>query len=354
MKPTRLIIMALMLLVTVLEAMSPGCASHSGAIHPSRPPAETLSQPTSAAGTALQTAPGDPPGAANAVQTAPADPLMAADQVQSQLSALLPATDSANGWRFDVAPRLYTPDDLFEYINGEAELYNDYHFKAMVTAAYIQGEDLEMTWTLDISDMGSPLDAFGIYSSGRTPELQFAPIGEEATISDLNIRFYQGRYFVQLNAGSFDEKLRAIMMEQARLLAARLPQSESPRELGILAPANQLPHSLKYTTRGFLGQSTFPAGLAAQYRIGDETIQGFVVLTATSEESLAAFARFAASLKGRGSVLEEKAGLIEVETPYQGRILAVHHLHWITGVMGHKAAAPAHSLLAELLANLGE
>lgn len=336
MNPTRLVMAMLMLLVTMLAAVSPGCAHPSGVHQPGRPPAEMISQPPAAAGAQPQRAPDEPLPAG------------------TQLSALLPAPDSANGWRFDVAPRLYTPDDLFEYINGEAELYNDYHFTAMATAAYIQGDDLDMTWTLDISEMSTPLDAFGIYSSGRTPDLHFAPIGQEATISDLNIRFYQGRFYVQLNAGSFDAKLQSIMMEQARLLAARLPQSESPRELAILPLENQLPHSLKYTTRGFLGQSTFPAGFAAHYRIGDETLQGFVVLTATSEESLAAFARFAASLKGRGTVLEEGPGRIEVETPYQGRILAVHHLHWITGVMGHKAAAPARALLAELLANLGE
>ncbi len=266
----------------------------------------------------------------------------------------LPLPVAENGWRFDIEPQSYLPDNLFEYINGEAELYNDYHFVEMATAAYIRGDDMNMTYTVDISDMGTPLDAFGIYSRHRSPGLEYAEIGEEATLSELNIRFYKGRYFVQLNAGSFEETVREEMMRTARGIAGALPGAPPPRELVLLPQADQLPHSLVYYTRGMLGQSLCPAGLMAHYVVQGDTVQAFLVLTASAGESLPAFQAFSAGLKERGTLIAEKPGRIEVETPYQGRLLALHHLHSIVGVMGYKEVETAEALAAGLVANLGE
>ncbi|HOC24927.1 MAG TPA: hypothetical protein PKJ13_06430 [bacterium] len=266
----------------------------------------------------------------------------------------LPLPANGSGWRFDIEPQSYLPDNLFEYINGEAELYNDYHFAGMATAAYIRGDDMNMTYSVDISDMGTPLDAFGIYSRHRSPELEYAAIGEEATVSELNIRFYKGRYFVQINAGSFEEAVREEMLRTANAIAETLPVAPMPRELALLPQENQLPHSLVYYTRGMLGQSLFPAGLMAKFVVASDTVGAFLVLTSSAGESLPAFQGFSASLKERGSLLAESPGRIEVETPYQGRILALHHLHWIVGVMGYKERETAERLAAGLSANLGE
>jgi hypothetical protein len=274
----------------------------------------------------------------------------------TSLQDLLPRPDIENGWRYDVEPASYTADNLFEYIDGEAELYIDYHFAGMASAAYIQGDNMEMTYTVDISDMGSPLDAFGLYSSHRSPNLHYAEIGEEATVSELNVRFFKDRYFVQLNAGSFKKGLYELMLSAACKLAENLPAAPAPapHELTLLPRQNQLPHSLKYVTKGFLGQSAFPAGLIAHYAAKGDTLQAFIVLTTTTEQSLPAFAAFAASLKERGTLLEQTSSRIEVEMPHQGRILAQHHLHWIAGVIGHKETKTAEILLADLLSNLGE
>ena len=237
----------------------------------------------------------------------------------------LPLPAAGSGWRFDIDPQSYLPDNLFEYIDGEAELYNDYHFAGMATAAYIRGDDMNMTYSVDISDMGTPLNAFGIYSRHRSPGLEYAAIGEEATVSELNIRFYKGRYFVQINAGSFEETVREEMLRTAHAIAESLPGAQPPRELSLLPHENQLPHSLVCYTRGMLGQSLFPAGLMAKFVVASDTVGAFLVLTSSAGESLPAFQGFSASLKERGSLLAESPGRIEVETPYQGRILALHH-----------------------------
>ncbi|HQG46470.1 MAG TPA: hypothetical protein PLG50_12495, partial [bacterium] len=227
-----------------------------------------------------------------------------------QLTSLLPAPLADKGWRFDLEPQSYSPDNLFEYIDGEAELYNDYHFVGMVTAAYIKGSDMALSYTVDISELASPLDAFGLYSRHRTPELSFAAIGEEATLSELNLRFYQNRYFVQINAGSFEGEVQDEMLRVARAIVASLPPAAPAHELQLLPQAEQQPHSLQYFTRGMLGQSAFPAGLMARYLVAGDTLQAFLVLTAETRQSLAAFSAFTANLKERGRLIAELPGRI--------------------------------------------
>jgi hypothetical protein len=267
---------------------------------------------------------------------------------------LLPQPDSSRGWRFDIQPDIYTRDNLFEYINGEAELFNDYGFVEMVTAAYIRGDDFSHSFSIDLYDMGSPLNSFGIYSSYRNPGLTFVEMGYEATISDLNIRCFKGNYFIQLNAGSLSPELHATMEKTASDLVDRIPATAHPIELTLLPADGQIRGSLKYITNGFMGQSIFPAGLQAQYVVQGDTLQAFLVLTQTALQAEKAFLGFKNHLKSRGNILSDEINAIEVEMPYQGRILALRHLPWVLGCSEYTDRSAADQLVERILSSLNE
>ena len=99
------------------------------------------------------------------------------------LEQMLPEADKFENWTLEFGIEHYTPDNLYEYINGEAELYNDYGFAEMITAYYTQSDGGDAAIAVDIYDMGAPLSAFGIYSSYRRPGLDFDMIGTEAIVS---------------------------------------------------------------------------------------------------------------------------------------------------------------------------
>jgi hypothetical protein len=61
----------------------------------------------------------------------------------------------------------YTAEDLYVYINGEAELYMPYGFEILGSAFYGKGGDTRSGIVADVYRMGSLLDAFGIYSNYR-------------------------------------------------------------------------------------------------------------------------------------------------------------------------------------------
>jgi len=271
----------------------------------------------------------------------------------AQVVKLIPQPDFEPGWQWDFEPEIYTPDNLFEYIDGEAELYNDYHFKEMVTASYARKDNEAITFTIDIYDMGTPLNAFGIYSSFRRPQLTFDKIGEEAIVSDLNIRFYKGRHFVQLNAGSTDELVRTTIRKLALKLADTIPAAEQPSELSLLPTDGQMPHSLKYITKGFMGQALFKQSLQADYKLASGECTGFVVIFKDDKAAIDALKAFEASLRDRGTIktsLKETGNVKFIASEqYMGNILVQQNGRYIVGVKGYKDEKEAEGLVEKII-----
>ncbi len=275
---------------------------------------------------------------------------LAVNSLAAQVQTFLPRPDFEAGWKWDFEPEIYTAENLFEYIDGEAELYNDYHFVEMATASYALKADENVTFAVDVYDMGTPLNAFGIYSSYRRPELAFENIGQEAIVSDLNIRFYKGKYFVQLNAGSTNPRVKTTIHNLALKLSGNFPDAPRPKELSLLPRDNQVPHSLKYITKGFMGQASFGPVLQAKYNDG---LSAFIVLNKSEKESNSALKAFRESIAKRGEVMDASEGSLlkfSAKTPYQGNIVAEGFNNFIIGISGYKDQKKADELLKKIIA----
>ena len=90
----------------------------------------------------------------------------------------------APGWAMEGRVATYTPENLYQYINGEAEIYLPYGFKKAACVRYIKastpsGRPQEKGMGVNIFEMGSPLDAFGIYSNFRSSTLPPLKVGAE-------------------------------------------------------------------------------------------------------------------------------------------------------------------------------
>ncbi len=94
------------------------------------------------------------------------------------LMALLPGPNAAPGWVRGGDARCYSPDALYEYIDGAADLYLSYGFKQAVVGDYVKSGEGEHWITVDVYDMGAPLHAFGIYGAEKPPDVAEADVGE--------------------------------------------------------------------------------------------------------------------------------------------------------------------------------
>lgn len=86
------------------------------------------------------------------------------------LKSLLPMKGLPIGWALAEGPQIFTKKTLFEHIDGEAELFLKYGFQNSVFALYQNGKSREDQVEVDIYDMGSVLQAFGVFSRFRNED----------------------------------------------------------------------------------------------------------------------------------------------------------------------------------------
>lgn len=273
----------------------------------------------------------------------------------SDLGTFLPGEQFNTVWTQDGAVEQYGPENLFQYIDGEAEMYNDYGFVAMVTAYYVHSQRSELAFSIDIYDMGSPLNAFGIYSMYRRPELEFASIGAEAIVSGTNIRFYKDRYFVQVNTGNLDSLAGQAIRRCARAVADDLPEGLVPAALAWMPGDHRVEHSLAYKTTGFMGQESIHSVLQAEYQLPSGNCTGFLAWFETEAQADSALQSLAQSLAQQGTVSRPPGGSGETtllaDTRFQGHILVRRESCHLAGVTGYGRETEARALLQQILAS---
>ena len=265
-----------------------------------------------------------------------------------EITDYMPRPDFMPDWTFDLEPQVYTAENLYEYINGEAELYNSYTLKDMVTAVYVSERNDSHTLSVDIYDMGSPLDAFGVYSNFRNPDARYGDIGTQAIVSEYNIRFYQGRFYVNLVAGVNSKAMQEIMQRVAHEIANKIPDQDPPPELELLPQLNRIENSMKFQREGFLGQSAFGNSLYARYTVNSGTVTGFVVIKENAGQADQALQAFKEFIQLRGEMLDELARGFSAVLPYQGEIMIGHKLEYLYGVTDYEQSKAAKALLSDI------
>ena len=226
-------------------------------------------------------------------------PFRKSDAGDDLLYSLLPPSDSIENWKWEETPLIYQPGNLFEYINGSADLYLSYDFQRLITVGFINSDDESVV--IDIYDMSTPLNAFGVYSVYRNPNSQIEAIGTEAIVSEYHIRFYKDRYVVDLNASDMTDEIQQTMHKLAHSVAKKITGAGSKlREIDLLPTENLIPKSIKYISNGLLGHKFLSRGLEGQYEINEHTVKAFTSICESSLDAEKQYQNFIQYLRNAG------------------------------------------------------
>jgi hypothetical protein len=202
----------------------------------------------------------------------------------------LPIPGFTSEWSVTEQVKTYTKDNLFDYINGEAELYFPYGFEGLASAFYTKkGADPQIGLVADIYKMGSLLDAFGVYSQYRKPDAEFVALGGEGYLNPSQLIFYQDRYFVQLAASGTSQLEPAVFQACAQAISKALPgRGRQPGELDLIKIPALIPRTERYYPEGLLGYTFFRQGLIALAAQGEKKYRVFVIIerSATAAEKI--------------------------------------------------------------------
>ncbi len=146
-------------------------------------------------------------------------------------------------WKASGPDAVYDRKTLYDYMDGGAEVYLAFDFREVFVRKYADAAENELN--LDIYDMGSPAEAFGMFSCDRQdPE---AGIGQGSEYGPGLLRFWRGRYFVSITVSGNEDKAEKAVLELGKAVAPLLgPDGGPPEMLELLPSAGLRPEKTAY------------------------------------------------------------------------------------------------------------
>ena len=184
---------------------------------------------------------------------------LAKDDPLTQLQSHLPR--HIHAWSATAEDDFYDADTLFAYINGGAELYRAYNMHRCLSRRYTASQQPAII--VDIFDMGSARDAFGIFTHDTDGEV--IDIGQDGRLRAGWLSFWQNRFFVSIYMEEETKAATEAVKALARDIAAKMPaQGQRPALLSKLPSTG-----LDTTTIRFLHH---PVVLNYHYYLADDNI----------------------------------------------------------------------------------
>jgi hypothetical protein len=194
--------------------------------------------------------------------------------------AQLPDCGATAGWKQEDAARAYTPDNLYEYMDGASEGYFIYGFTAMKGITCASGDS---KITIDISGMGDSENAYGMLASMLDPRLPLEKIGVAGQISPQRLLFVKGKYYVELTAHpekDFTPQLKAY----ASIIEKNIKEQGSIPKTISWFPQEHLSgdtNAVRMVPESVLGLKILKSGYTGQYDFG----KAFIVKESSPESA---------------------------------------------------------------------
>ncbi len=183
---------------------------------------------------------------------------------QAQKAAALPAIPEpgfAPGWTKAGTVRTFSGQDLFNQIDGGAELFLEFGFVGLRLQSYARGK---AELTLNAYEMESAASALGVYLMKMGRETPFPEIAGRNSSEEAQLTIVKGRYFVQVdNLGDVPaSKGEAVALANGFLGGVAEESAMTP--LGLLPAEGKVPGSERLV-RG-------PYGLQPYFTFGEGDI----------------------------------------------------------------------------------
>ena len=269
-------------------------------------------------------------------------------------NTILPNSSEIPGWQMANKPYCHSPQNLYKYINGEADFFVAYGFVSLVGANYSSASHSSDSITVDIYDMGDKLNAFGVFQSKRGRESSSLKIGAASFGADGYLVFYKDRYYVEILSFVESEQRKTEHVIIARKVAEKIQGDISPPyELSYLSKLGRIEGSERYVKGGILGHAFLDRGLICDYRLEGDVVSAFVAFFRSSEDAVSSFEEHKDFLRRSGKKCMPLNGFGEYgfvsQEPYHKNILVVQEGSFVLGVYDLLKAQKGIELLKDIL-----
>ena len=179
-----------------------------------------------------------------------------------------------NGYRIRTDYPVYTPDNLWDFIDGAADYYLANGFVDLHVAEYKKGKAVIK---LEIYRHSGNTLAFGIYSSERSPSFRFMNLGAQGYVADGSINFFKGNYYVKIKTYSKKEKILQAEESLANRVAGMLTgEAAMPAVLSQFPAEGKKVNEETFINESVLGHSFLNKAFKAAYQVGSDEFSIFI------------------------------------------------------------------------------
>jgi hypothetical protein len=194
------------------------------------------------------------------------------------------ASLAPEGWVIYDQVAQFTADNLYERINGRAELYLSYDVVSLTTATFEDKTDIGRFVELSVYDMGNSTNAFGIFSVERFQGDPPLDLGRISYRSESNVYVWKGKYYITVVVSESTEEFEQISLDLASKVTAALIDSGEPVwGLSALPQDNLISDSVQYFRVDAMGLDFMQNTYMAEYLSGETSFKAFISQQASTE-----------------------------------------------------------------------
>lgn len=189
----------------------------------------------------------------------------------------------------------FGPDNLSDKINGKAELYLAAGFKEMSARSFTLDEVGKAHLEVLVYDMGSPANAYAVFSAQRRPGSPDLPLTAHAYATANALFFTQARFYVELVADRAGAAIQGPMKEYAAALVAKMPSEgggTAPTPANLFPPDGLVADSVRLSAADTFGLEGFNQVYTAEYTVPGGTATAFVAQRETPAKAQAEARRY--------------------------------------------------------------
>jgi hypothetical protein len=232
--------------------------------------------------------------------------------VSGDINSLFPVLD---GWTKDGSPEIFYADNLWEYINGAADVYLNYDFQKVATLTYDSSPKKSLT--IDIYEHDTPRNAFGIYSQEKPAQGKFLKVGTQGYYDKGILNFYIGSYYIKLMGFYLGEEEQQFLESTAGELVGRLKGKPAvPKPVECFPDRGKISNSERYIAKDFLGRRILHSAFIADYELEGEKLRIFIIEAGDEAEAGSILTEYLKQVGEQGNPVTQEDGIYRFEDPY--------------------------------------
>ena len=184
------------------------------------------------------------------------------------------------------SPEVFGPGNLYEKINGQAELYLTAGFVHLKSQWFAEAENADSLLEVNIYHMGDGLNAFSIYSTQRQDGARKVDLVPFAYQTENSLYLVHGPYYVEMISATLSENILPKMTSLAQNFIKDTPVDKRfIEELSFFPKENLNQGSMSLIARNAFGFAGLDRVFTATYNIDGGRMTAFISKQKNSQEA---------------------------------------------------------------------